>query len=174
MRSTITKKEEWKPPLFKVAPLTTGGRGGKQNSELDHVRLPYTQEENYVGKSYCMSGCTSDHLPARRHLEGVDKRPVGVRHCKGLSDRLPFRTSSEGKTSHSTLFCRTEPTNSGGGTGTPKQMSNRKDSQPSERVLFKPLSYTQKENYVGKSYCMSGCNPSDIRPSASQKAPGRC
>ena len=47
---------------------------------------------------------TSDHLPARRLLEGVDKRAVGVRHCKG---RLPFRTSSEGKTSHSTLFCRT-------------------------------------------------------------------
>ena len=26
------------------------------------------------------------------------------------------------------------------------------------------------QRYVGKSYCMSGCNPSDIRPSASRKA----
>ena len=34
-----------------------------------------------------------------KHLEGVDKGPVGVRHHKGLSDRLPFRTSSKGKTS---------------------------------------------------------------------------
>ena len=89
---------------------------------------------------------TSDHLPAGRlrdhlytHLEGVDKRPMGVKHCKGLSDRLAVRTSSEGETSQSTLFCRTEPTNSGGGTGTPKQRSNRRDSQPLERVLLKPL-----------------------------------
>ena len=41
-------------------------------------------------------------------------------------------------TPHYSVY-RTEPTNNGGGTGTPKQRSNRRDSQPSERVLLKPL-----------------------------------
>ena len=173
MKSTITKKQEWKPPSFRGGPPNNWGgfsrkyeRGGAQNVRYSRERSyqmgkgplqnnqksrscvsashPKRNLQKYVGKSYCMSGCNpSDITPSAsrkavrssKHLEGVDKRPMGVRHCKGLSDRLSFRTSSEGKTSHATQqnqLIVEEVLEL-------LQRSNRRDSQPPERVPLKPL-----------------------------------
>ena len=138
MRSTISKKQERKPPFFfGVAPPPIGGAsptirkgrspdlptqgqaipGGERptpstetNSELVHV----------CAKDICQSMLISqikraDRPPAAsrktegsyEHLEGDNKRPMGVKHCNRLSDRFPVGTLAKGTTSHSTILCET-------------------------------------------------------------------
>ena len=109
--------------------------------------------QRYVVKPHCKAG----HSPTRgkyngkccasweaeishKHLEGDNKRSVGTRYHSGLSDRLPISTTAKHSTSLSTVLCRADPINSGRGQRTSRQGSHKGSSQPSRRVLLKPVS----------------------------------
>ena len=102
----------------------------------------------YVDKTNCAPGhSTSKFRPpacrkaerSPKHLEGDNKRPMGVCQGKGLSDRLPVQAPAKHSASHVRLLCRAEPVNRGGGKRTSGQGSHSRSAQPSGRVLFKPL-----------------------------------
>ena len=87
------------------------------------------------------AGRLQDHINT---WKVITRDLVGVKHDKRLSDRLPVKTSSKDKASYSTVLCRAEPINSGGGQRTSRQRSHSRSSKPSDRVLLKPVSGTKK------------------------------
>ena len=142
MRSTITRKPQRRPPFFsRWPPPTNRGGGGASTASTEGAEPnPSAMAE----KGHTKGG----KVPSRQ----TRKADTRTESCTSVSHHLkanvwgyridPVRTSSEGNTSHSTLFCRADPINSGGGTGTPKQRSSNTD--PSERVLLKPLPGSKK------------------------------
>ena len=102
---------------------------------------------------------------------------MGVKHDKRLSDRLPVRTSSKSSTSYSTVLCRADPINCGGGARTSRQRSHKGSKQPSGRVLLKHIpgpkegrrSKTSDKPEGSEQFCsdrafQNGGNPYTKRP----------
>ena len=165
MRSAITKKPERKPPFYRggastnvsegVEPRTSAKKRG--HTQWGKATLMDRKElrvslclSKYVDNSNGAHGrktSGADKQPAasrkikesHKHLEGDNKRHVGAEHHKGLSCGLPLGTPAECTTSHSTVLCGTESISSGGGTGTSGQRSHSRSTQPSGRVLLKPV-----------------------------------
>ena len=105
---------------------------------------------------------------------------VLYRYHKGLSDRLPIRTTAKCSTSLSTVLCRADPINSGGGQRTSRQRSHKGSSQPLGRVLLKPVSCPKEgwrtetgnkpkssEQVCSNGAFQNGGNPYINRPSQS-------
>ena len=88
----------------------------EQNTELEivHVCLPPFPKDvqKYVVKSDCMPGHSASSIRSssswkaarsQKHLEGVDKGPMGVRHHKGSLTRFHIKDLSGCGSSHSSL-----------------------------------------------------------------------
>ena len=118
-------------------------RGLRTNSCMPQKRCLSQYSDIAAGECGCKTTNTA-RLPAasrqvegsHKNLEGDNKRPVGVKHSKGLSGGLPVQTPTESTTSHSTILCGTESANCGGGEGTSGQRSHNRSPQPSGRVLL--------------------------------------
>ena len=118
-------------------------RGLRTNSCMPQKRCLSQYSDIAAGECGCKTTNTA-RLPAasrqaegsHKHLEGDNKRPVGVKHSKGLSGGLPVETPTESTTSHSTILCGTGSANCGGGEGTSGQRSHNRSPQPSGRVLL--------------------------------------
>ena len=77
-------------------------------------------------------------MRSQKHLEGVDKGPLGVRHHKGSPNRFHIKALSGCGSSHSSLHSRSGSPDKGRVKRTPEQRSSR-GNKPSERVLLKSL-----------------------------------
>ena len=142
---------------FSQAKGRTSARAGHKPSRVCTMDSK-NMLQRYVVKSHCKSGrspscgkysgkcCASLKAEiSHKHLEGDNKRSVGTRYQKGLSDRLPIRTTAKYNTSLSTVLCREDPINSGGGQRTSRQRSHKGSAQPSGRVLLKPVPCPKKD-----------------------------
>ena len=122
-----------------------------------------------------------------KHLEGDNKRSVGVTDHSGLSGGLLSGTTAKGITSHPTIPCGTESIiNSGGDRGTSGQRSHNRSAQPSGRVLLKPVPCPKKgqrtetsdkpkssEQFGSHRAFQDGGNPHSQRPCQSGGLDGK-
>ena len=130
MRSSIPKKQERKPPFFRGGGASAADtEGAEPRASVTRTGLTRQGKANHKVKRGLKTSAfpcitplpnTNDSNPSRgrqpaggrktkrshEHLEGENKRPVGGRHCQGLSDRFPVRTLSESITSPSTILQR--------------------------------------------------------------------
>ena len=157
--------------------------------------IPKRCVQKYVVKSDCMPGHSASSIRSssswkaarsQKHLEGVDKGPMGIRHHKGSPNRFHIKALSGCGSSHSSLHGRSGSPDKGRVKRTPEQRSSSRGNKPSERVLHKSLpgpkkgrrAETRNKPKVPEQFCsdttlQDGGNPYFEGPDTTRRLVGK-